>query len=184
MTTYTPKELAEKCGVTKRAIYKAADRLGIEKCGGRWVFSDDDARKLLDYYRTQEQREQKEPEKEPLEPEKEPITDLEPEKELSEPGFANQGNKENQKEEQREPKGTIGTEAALLETIAILKEQLAVKDRQIEDLMRDKEHLREENKALLGNVSLMNAADKKEVLLAEPKPQEEKKSFLARLLGR
>ena len=119
-----------------------------------------------------------------MEPEKEPITDLEPEKELSEPGFANQGSKENQKEEQREPKGTIGTEAALLETIAILKEQLAVKDRQIEDLMRDKEHLREENKALLGNVSLMNAADKKEVLLAEPKPQEEKKSFLARLLGR
>ena len=180
MTTYTPKELAEKCGVTKRAIYKAADRLGIEKCGGRWVFSDDDARDLLDYYRTKEQKEQKEPEKEPLEPEKEPITDLEPKKELNEPGFANKGNKENQEEEQKEPKGTIGTEAALLETIAILKEQIEELKRDKEDLMRDKEHLREENKALL----LLNAADKKEVLLAEPKPQKEKKSFLARLLGK
>ena len=168
MTTYTPKELAEKCGVTKRAIYKAADRLGIEKCGGRWVFSDDDARDLLDYYRTKEQKEQKEPEKEPLEPEKEPITDLEPKKELNEPGFANKGNKEN------------GTEAALLETIAILKEQIEELKRDKEDLMRDKEHLREENKALL----LLNAADEKEVLLAEPKPQEEKKGFFARLFGK
>lgn len=191
MERYTPKEIAKTCGVSTRAIYKTADRLGIFKSGGRWVFSADDAEKLFAHYGVSRKTNQTEPETEPLEPENEPLAENEPENELTEQNeptkrnFANQTEPENEQNEleteQTEPSEAI---SALVETIALLQEQLKIKDKQIEDLTRDKEHYRKESERLLANVSVLNVADKKEVLLAEPKPQEpKKKGFWARLFG-
>lgn len=191
MEQYTPKEIAKICGVSTRAIYKTADRLGIFKRGGRWVFSSDDAEKLFAHYSVSRKTNQTEPENEPLEPENEPFAETEPENEpleQTEPNkrnFTNQTELENeQKEPETEPIEQSEAISALVETIALLQEQLKIKDKQIEDLTKDKEHYRKESERLLANVSVLNVADKKEVLLAEPKPQEEKKKGLfARLFG-
>lgn len=191
MEQYTPKEIAKICGVSTRAIYKTADRLGIFKRGGRWVFSSDDAEKLFAHYSVSRKTNQTEPETEPLEPENEPFAETEPENEpleQTEPNkrnFTNQTELENeQKEPETEPIEQSEAISALVETIALLQEQLKIKDKQIEDLTKDKEHYRKESERLLANVSVLNVADKKEVLLAEPKPQEpKKKGFWARLFG-
>lgn len=195
MEQYTPKEIAKICGVSTRAIYKTADRLGIFKRGGRWVFSSDDAEKLFAHYSVSRKTNQTEPETEPLEPENEPLAENEPENELTEQNeptkrnFANQTELENEQNEleteQTEPSEAI---SALVETIALLQEQLKIKDKQIEDLTRDKEHYRKESERLLANVSLLNVADKKEALLIEQTSQDgqqnvKKKGFWARLFG-
>ena len=164
--TYKVKDIADFCGVTTRYVYKRAEKLGIEKQGKHWVFDEDAAARLI----------------------KEICPDIksEPLSELSEP-FAEQGKSSKCPLEQPQveaPKKVNRRKVhesdskVLFELIQTVQKQLEVKDAQIEgykkvisDLMKaqeqDKEEikeLRQQVKALIGNVSLLNAADKRDLL--------------------
>lgn len=164
--TYKVKDIADFCGVTTRYVYKRAEKLGIEKQGKHWVFDEDAAARLI----------------------KEICPDIksEPLSELSEP-FAEQGESSKCPLEQPQveaPKKVNRRKVhesdskVLFELIQTVQKQLEVKDAQIEgykkvisDLMKaqeqDKEEikeLRQQVKALIGNVSLLNAADKRDLL--------------------
>lgn len=164
--TYKVKDIADFCGVTTRYVYKRAEKLGIEKQGKHWVFDEDAAARLI----------------------KEICPDIksEPLSELSEP-FAEQGKSSKCPLEQPQveaPKKVNRRKVhesdskVLFELIQTVQKQLEVKDAQIEgykkvisDLMKaqeqDKEEikeLRQQVRALIGNVSLLNAADKRDLL--------------------
>lgn len=164
--TYKVKDIADFCGVTTRYVYKRAEKLGIEKQGKHWVFDEDAAARLI----------------------KEICPDIksEPLSELSEP-FTEQGESSKCPLEQPQveaPKKVNRRKVhesdskVLFELIQTVQKQLEVKDAQIEgykkvisDLMKaqeqDKEEikeLRQQVRALIGNVSLLNAADKRDLL--------------------
>ena len=68
----------------------------------------------------------------------------------------------------------------LKKCIAVLEQQLAVKDDQIAALQKHVDDLTETNKALSASI----AANETQALLAQPIQEEKKKSLLDRLLGR
>lgn len=166
---YTPKQLAKLCGVSCRSIYSYAEKIGIQKNGGRWIFTPGDAQRIASYYNKKLQNE-------PLAEEKEPFT----EKEVKETEKKQEQN-EKTKKPQVEPKNEAGTDALTEHfgtLIASLEAQLDKKDRQIEkyedtisELLaeqkratNERENLIKQIENLIGNVSLLNAADKRDLL--------------------
>lgn len=175
---YKVKDIAGFCGVSTRYVYKCAEKLGIEKQGKHWVFDEDTTARLI----------------------KEICPDIksEPLSELKQP-FTEQGKSSKCTLEQPQveaPKKVNRRKVhesdskVLFELIQIVQKQLEVKDAQIEgykkvisDLMKaqeqDKEEikeLRQQVSGLIGNVSLLNAADKKDLLVStdrEDEPQEQ-----------
>lgn len=69
------------------------------------------------------------------------------------------------------------------EQIEDLKEQIKIKDEQIANQDKHISALLETNKQLSANATLQTAVENKDLLLAEVKPAEEKKSFWKRLFG-
>lgn len=183
---FTAQEIAELIGYTPQSVRNAAKALGIEHVAmekKRFMYSYEQALVIAEHYNKRAMAEKA------LEPEtkkEDACISLESQLADSEQQISIKDNEiENLKRELEKLKAESNKlQETIRKQIDTYSEQLAIKDKQIDDLIRDKEHLREENKALLGNVSLLNAADKKEVLLAEAKPQKEKKSFWARLLGK
>lgn len=179
--TYKVKDIADFCGVTTRYVYKRAEKLGIEKQGKHWVFDEDAAARLI---------------KEIC-----PDIKSEPLSELSEP-FAEQGKSSKCPLEQPQveaPKKVNRRKVhesdskVLFELIQTVQKQLEVKDKQIEGYIKTIENmtkaqeemtkaqeedrqeirdLRQQVRALIGNVSLLNAADKRD-LLAQGDTQEQ-----------
>lgn len=166
---YTPKELAKFCGVSCRSIYSYAEKIGIQKKGGRWIFSPEDAQQIASYYNKKLQNA-------PIADEKEPFA----EKEVKETEKKQEQNEKTQKP-QVERKNEAGSDALTEHfgsLIASLEAQLDKKDKQIEkyedaisELLaeqkratNERENLIKQIENLIGNVSLLNAADKRDLL--------------------
>lgn len=166
---YTPKELAKFCGVSCRSIYSYAEKIGIQKKGGRWIFSPEDAQQIASYYNKKLQNA-------PIADEKEPFTG----KEVKETEKKQEQNEKTQKP-QVERKNEAGSDALTEHfgsLIASLEAQLDKKDKQIEkyedaisELLaeqkratNERENLIKQIENLIGNVSLLNAADKRDLL--------------------
>ena len=150
--TYNVKEIAKKCGMSTRAVYEYAEKIGIQKQGGRWRFTLEQAEKILNHYGYS-------------------LNDEPQDGESAE--FAESA--------EQSAESADGASTA----IKALAKQLEVKDKQIDGYIKTIENmtkaqeemtkaqeedrqeirdLRQQVKALIGNVSLLNAADKRDLL--------------------
>lgn len=153
--TYNVKEIAKKCGMSTRAVYEYAEKIGIQKQGGRWRFTLEQAEKILNHYGYS-------------------LNDEPQEGESAEFAESAEQSAENAEFAEQSAESADGASTA----IKALSKQLEVKDKQIEGYIKTIENmtkaqeedrqeirdLRQQVRALIGNVSLLNAADKRDLL--------------------
>lgn len=167
--TYNVKEIAKKCGMSTRAVYEYAEKIGIQKQGGRWRFTLEQAEKILNHYGYSLNDEPQEGESAEF------AESAEQSAENAEFAAENAENDaENAEFAEQSAESADGASTA----IKALAKQLEVKDKQIEGYIKTIENmtkaqeedrqeirdLRQQVKALIGNVSLLNAADKRDLL--------------------
>lgn len=164
---FTPKQIAEECGVSVRAVTKKAEQNGTKKNGGRWIFTETEREALVSHFKRNETELQEQKQKQT-----EQKTEL-----------------PNDKTEQN---GTVRFSLELIQeqmreqqkTIAALNERLAAQDEHIKSLLEINKQLTETNKALSAANAVNVAADKGELLIGRPIEEEpKKKGFFARLFG-
>ena len=167
--TYNVKEIAKKCGMSTRAVYEYAEKIGIQKQGGRWRFTLEQAEKILNHYGYSLNDEPQEGESAEF------AESAEQSAENAE--FAAE-NAENDAESAEFAEQSAESADGASTAIKALAKQLEVKDKQIEGYIKTIENmtkaqeedrqeirdLRQQVKALIGNVSLLNAADKRDLL--------------------
>ena len=167
--TYNVKEIAKKCGMSTRAVYEYAEKIGIQKQGGRWRFTLEQAEKILNHYGYSLNDEPQDGESAEF------AESAEQSAENAEFAAENAENDaENAEFAEQSAESADGASTA----IKALSKQLEVKDKQIEGYIKTIENmtkaqeedrqeirdLRQQVKALIGNVSLLNAADKRDLL--------------------
>ena len=167
--TYNVKEIAKKCGMSTRAVYEYAEKIGIQKQGGRWRFTLEQAEKILNHYGYSLNDEPQDGESAEF------AESAEQSAENAEFAAENAENDaENAEFAEQSAESADGASTA----IKALAKQLEVKDKQIEGYIKTIENmtkaqeedrqeirdLRQQVKALIGNVSLLNAADKRDLL--------------------
>ena len=167
--TYNVKEIAKKCGMSTRAVYEYAEKIGIQKQGGRWRFTLEQAERILNHYGYSLNDEPQDGESAEF------AESAEQSAENAEFAAENAENDaENAEFAEQSAESADGASTA----IKALTKQLEVKDKQIEGYIKtienmtkaQEEHrqeirdLRQQVKALIGNVSLLNAADKRDLL--------------------
>lgn len=167
--TYNVKEIAKKCGMSTRAVYEYAEKIGIQKQGGRWRFTLEQAEKILNHYGYSLNDEPQEGESAEF------AESAEQSAENAEFAAENAENDaENAEFAEQSAESADGASTA----IKALSKQLEVKDKQIEGYIKTIENmtkaqeedrqeirdLRQQVRALIGNVSLLNAADKRDLL--------------------
>lgn len=167
--TYNVKEIAKKCGMSTRAVYEYAEKIGIQKQGGRWRFTLEQAEKILNHYGYSLNDEPQDGESAEF------AESAEQSAENAE--FAAE-NAENDAESAESAEQSAENADGASTAIKALAKQLEVKDKQIEGYIKTIENmtkaqeedrqeirdLRQQVKALIGNVSLLNAADKRDLL--------------------
>ena len=160
--TYNVKEIAKKCGMSTRAVYEYAEKIGIQKQGGRWRFTLEQAEKILNHYGYSLNDEPQDGESAEF------AESAEQSAENAE--FAAE-NAENDAESAEFAEQSAESADGASTAIKALTKQLEVKDKQIEGYIKTIEEdrqeirdLRQQVKALIGNVSLLNAADKRDLL--------------------
>lgn len=167
--TYNVKEIAKKCGMSTRAVYEYAEKIGIQKQGGRWRFTLEQAERILNHYGYSLNDEPQEGESAEF------AESAEQSAENAE--FAAE-NAENDAESAEFAEQSAESADGASTAIKALAKQLEVKDKQIEGYIKTIENmtkaqeedrqeirdLRQQVKALIGNVSLLNAADKRDLL--------------------
>lgn len=167
--TYNVKEIAKKCGMSTRAVYEYAEKIGIQKQGGRWRFTLEQAERILNHYGYSLNDEPQDGESAEF------AESAEQSAENAEFAAENAENDaENAEFAEQSAESADGASTA----IKALSKQLEVKDKQIEGYIKTIENmtkaqeedrqeirdLRQQVKALIGNVSLLNAADKRDLL--------------------
>lgn len=171
--TYNVKEIAKKCGMSTRAVYEYAEKIGIQKQGGRWRFTLEQAEKILNHYGYSLNDEPQDGENAEF------AESAEQSAENAEFAAENAENDAESAEQSAESADGAST------AIKALAKQLEVKDKQIEGYIKTIENmtkaqeemtkaqeedrqeirdLRQQVRALIGNVSLLNAADKRDLL--------------------
>ena len=160
--TYNVKEIAKKCGMSTRAVYEYAEKIGIQKQGGRWRFTLEQAERILNHYGYSLNDEPQDGESAEF------AESAEQSAENAE--FAAE-NAENDAESAEFAEQSAESADGASTAIKALTKQLEVKDKQIEGYIKTIEEdrqeirdLRQQVKALIGNVSLLNAADKRDLL--------------------
>lgn len=167
--TYNVKEIAKKCGMSTRAVYEYAEKIGIQKQGGRWRFTLEQAERILNHYGYSLNDEPQDGESAEF------AESAEQSAENAE--FAAE-NAENDAESAEFAEQSAESADGASTAIKALAKQLEVKDKQIEGYIKTIENmtkaqeedrqeirdLRQQVKALIGNVSLLNAADKRDLL--------------------
>ena len=167
--TYNVKEIAKKCGMSTRAVYEYAEKIGIQKQGGRWRFTLEQAEKILNHYGYSLNDEPQDGESAEF------AESAEQSAENAE--FAAE-NAENDAESAEFAEQSAESADGASTAIKALSKQLEVKDKQIEGYIKTIENmtkaqeedrqeirdLRQQVRALIGNVSLLNAADKRDLL--------------------
>lgn len=167
--TYNVKEIAKKCGMSTRAVYEYAEKIGIQKQGGRWRFTLEQAERILNHYGYSLNDEPQEGESAEF------AESAEQSAENAE--FAAE-NAENDAESAEFAEQSAESADGASTAIKALAKQLEVKDKQIEGYIKTIENmtkaqeedrqeirdLRQQVRALIGNVSLLNAADKRDLL--------------------
>lgn len=160
--TYNVKEIAKKCGMSTRAVYEYAEKIGIQKQGGRWRFTLEQAERILNHYGYSLNDEPQDGESAEF------AESAEQSAENAE--FAAE-NAENDAESAEFAEQSAESADGASTAIKALSKQLEVKDKQIEGYIKTIEEdrqeirdLRQQVKALIGNVSLLNAADKRDLL--------------------
>ena len=164
--TYNVKEIAKKCGMSTRAVYEYAEKIGIQKQGGRWRFTLEQAERILNHYGYS-------------------LNDEPQDGESAENAEFAAENAENDAESAEFAEQSAESADGASTAIKALTKQLEVKDKQIEGYIKTIENmtkaqeeitkaqeeyrqeirdLRQQVKALIGNVSLLNAADKRDLL--------------------
>lgn len=167
--TYNVKEIAKKCGMSTRAVYEYAEKIGIQKQGGRWRFTLEQAERILNHYGYSLNDEPQDGES----------------AEFAESAEQSAENAENDAENAEFAEQSAESADGASTAIKALAKQLEVKDKQIEGYIKTIENmtkaqeemtkaqeedrqeirdLRQQVKALIGNVSLLNAADKRDLL--------------------
>lgn len=170
--TYNVKEIAKKCGMSTRAVYEYAEKIGIQKQGGRWRFTLEQAEKILNHYGYS------------LNDEPQDGESAEFAESAENAEFAAE-NAENDAESAEFAEQSAESADGASTAIKALTKQLEVKDKQIEGYIKTIENmtkaqeemtkaqeedrqeirdLRQQVRALIGNVSLLNAADKRDLL--------------------
>lgn len=164
--TYNVKEIAKKCGMSTRAVYEYAEKIGIQKQGGRWRFTLEQAEKILNHYGYS------------LNDEPQDGESAESAEQSAENAEFAAENAENDAESAENDAESAESADGASTAIKALAKQLEVKDKQIEGYIKTIENmtkaqeedrqeirdLRQQVKALIGNVSLLNAADKRDLL--------------------
>ena len=174
--TYNVKEIAKKCGMSTRAVYEYAEKIGIQKQGGRWRFTLEQAERILNHYGYSLNDEPQDGESAEF------AESAEQSAENAE--FAAE-NAENDAESAEFAEQSAESADGASTAIKALSKQLEVKDKQIEGYIKTIENmikaqeemtkaqeedrqeirdLRQQVRALIGNVSLLNAADKRDLL--------------------
>lgn len=171
--TYKVKDIADFCGVTTRYVYKRAEKLGIEKQGKHWVFDEDAAARLIKEICPDIKSE-------PLSEQNEPFTEQGESSKcpLEQPQVEAPKKVNKRKVHESDSKVLFELVRTVQKQLEVKDKQLEVKDRQIEGYIQTIENmtkaqeedrqeirdLRQQVKALIGNVSLLNAADKRDLL--------------------
>ena len=167
--TYNVKEIAKKCGMSTRAVYEYAEKIGIQKQGGRWRFTLEQAEKILNHYGYSLNDEPQDGEN---------AENAESAEQSAENAEFAAENAENDAESAEFAEQSAESADGASTAIKALTKQLEVKDKQIEGYIKTIENmtkaqeedrqeirdLRQQVKALIGNVSLLNAADKRDLL--------------------
>lgn len=171
---FTPKQIAEECGVSVRAVTKKAEQNGTKKNGGRWIFTETERKALVSHFKRNE-------------------TELQEQKQnQTEQKTELPDDKTEQVPDETERNGTARFSLELIQeqmreqqkTIAALNERLAAQDDHIKSLLEINKQLTETNKALSAANAVNVAADKGELLIGKPIEEEpKKKGFFARLFG-
>ena len=183
---FTAQKIAELISYTPQSVRNAANALGIEHVSmdkKRFLYSEEQALAIAEYYGKKDAFQKG---LEPVIDKDELIADLETQLEEMKKQLAGKDEEITtlQKKARQNSEDTVRLQGIIERQIETYSTQIENKDRQIENKDKQIETLIEQNKQLTANISLLNAADKKEALLMEPKPQEEKKKgLLARLFG-
>lgn len=176
---FTAQKIADAIHYTPQSVRNAANALGIQHVGKdkkKFLYSEEQAQAIAAHYGKLDLFQKA---LEPAISKDDVIAELETRLEESKQDIAGKDAEiELLKQQLEESKAeSANFQKIVSKQIDSYGEQLKAKDRQIETLL-------EQNKQLTANVSLLNAADKKEALLTEPSPQtEKKKGLLARLFG-
>lgn len=176
---FTAQEIADAIHYTPQSVRNATNALGIQHVAmdkKKFLYSEEQALAIADYYGKKDVFQKG---LEPAVDKEAVIVDLKKQLEKAEEQITAKDEEITAlKQEMEQRVASNSTLQTIIEKqVETYSTQLENKDKQIETLL-------EQNKQLTANVSLLNAVDKKEALLAEPKPQEEKKKgFWARLFG-